>query len=238
MRRAATARTVALAPDDPIASYVSALADVLPGPRRTRADLLTELADGLHDAAVAHTRAGLSSREARALAVEESGPVAEVAPGFRAELVAAQSRRTAMLFALSLPAMVLGWTVAWSAVPPTPPAALPDGATRVAVGVLSQVTDWSGVAGGVSAVLTIGLLMWAGRLRRSVGPVIALQAGVGALAVVVSLGCSTAMVLLNPQQVARVVEASALVLPLGVVTFALTGWQLASLWRTYRVAFG
>ncbi|MEQ4204768.1 permease prefix domain 1-containing protein [Actinopolymorpha sp. B17G11] len=218
---------------DSIAGYLRALARALPGPRRTRTELLGELADGLHDAADAYVRAGMDPRQAEAQAVGDCGRIAEIAPAYRAELIAAQSRRTAMLFALSMPATVLAWTLAWTIGVREVPSLLTSDHPRLAI-FLSQVTDLAGMAGGVSGLATLGLLMWSGRLRRFLRPVIAGQVVVGATVLAVTMGCSTAMNLLDPSFALRVAGASALVPIVGAATCVLGGWQVHSLWRTFR----
>jgi hypothetical protein len=223
----------ALQQDDPIAGYLRALARLLPGPRRMRTELLGELSDGLHDAAEAYARAGMDPRRAEAQAVGECGQLAEIAPAYRAELIAAQSRRTAMLFALSMPATVFAWTLAWTVGVRAVPSLLTSDHPRLAL-VLSQVTDWAGMAGGLSGLATLGLLMWSGRLRRFLPAVITGQVVVGAAVIAVTMGCSTAMNLLDPSFALRVAGASMVVPVVGAATCVLGGWQVHSLWRTYR----
>lgn len=157
--------------------------------------------------------------------------MSDVAPEFRSQLAAVQGRRTAVFFALSLPITVLAWTATWRLSPQ--PVSFPD--TRPAgVGVLARLTDWSALAGGVAAVLTIALLIWTGRRGRSVRPVLALQASAGFVAVVTSVGCALAMIAVHPAQVAGLAEVSPLVAPLGLATAVVTGCQLRSVWRSVQ----
>jgi len=83
--------------DRVIDGYLAELRGCLRGPRRVRADLLTEVRDSLVDAAEAHRRRGLGPQEAERAAVREFGEVRIVAPEFQAELALAQARRTALL---------------------------------------------------------------------------------------------------------------------------------------------
>jgi hypothetical protein len=78
-------------------AYLEDLSRVLRGPRRAKADLLAEARGGLIDATEAGEARGLPTAQAERLAVAEFGEVAEVAPGYQAELAVAQSRRTALL---------------------------------------------------------------------------------------------------------------------------------------------
>ncbi|GAB1817863.1 permease prefix domain 1-containing protein [Herbidospora sp. RD11066] len=98
-------------------AYLHELATTLRGPRRARNDLIAEARDGLLDAAEAYEEEGLPPDAARARAVSDFGPVAEVAPGFQEELTAAQGRRTATLLFLSTPAVALMWGVLWQIFP-------------------------------------------------------------------------------------------------------------------------
>jgi hypothetical protein len=77
--------------------YVAALSRALRGPRRLRADLVTEARDSLEDATEAHEADGLDRVAAEREAVQEFGEVAEIAAAYRDELAIAQARRTAVL---------------------------------------------------------------------------------------------------------------------------------------------
>jgi hypothetical protein len=222
----------------PIEAYVHALARVLPGPRRMRAELLRELADGLDDAAEAYARAGLSRRQAEAKAVGDCGRVDDVAPCYRRELVAATSRRTAMLVALSMPATVLAWTYVWTIAVRSEPAPLRGNEHSALIAVLAQVTDWAGYAGGASGLVTLGLLTCSGRLGGvlPVRPVVIGQVVVGLVVVALTLSCSVAMNLLDPTLALQKAELTTVILPLGAATGVLSGWLLIALWRTFRVA--
>ncbi len=220
----------------PISSYVADLGKSLPGPRRVRGELLAELADGLRDAAEAYGRSGASPDQAEARAVEEVGALAEVARGYRCELVASQGRRTAVLLAVSMPALVMAWTLAWTyGMPATLTAPASD---RAIVGTLAQLTDWAGLAGGVGALLAAGMLTWSGRVGLPARPVVAALAGLGAGSLLIAHGCSLAMSALYPEPLLRLAETSVVLVPLLIATFGLGGWQFTSLWRSYRIVSG
>ncbi|MFI6813714.1 permease prefix domain 1-containing protein [Nonomuraea sp. NPDC050328] len=100
-----------------IDDYVAELERALVGPARVKRDLVVEARDGLCDAAEALEAGGLARAEAERLAVEEFGPVGEIAPGFQEELVACAGRRQAWLLFLGVPATALCWTLVWQVFP-------------------------------------------------------------------------------------------------------------------------
>lgn len=94
---------------DVIDSYVTDLGSRLQGSRRQVRDLLTETRDSLEDATEAHLGRGLSEQEARRRAVEEFGPVREIANEYQAELAVAYGTRTLIWLAIVLPLMHMAW---------------------------------------------------------------------------------------------------------------------------------
>ena len=70
--------------------------------------------DGLDDAAQALVDDGRPRSDARQTAVDEFGPVAELAPEFQRELAVLQARRTAAWAALVLPSLWLAWDLTWA----------------------------------------------------------------------------------------------------------------------------
>lgn len=94
---------------DPVERYLAELSRALRGPRRRKADLLAEARDSLVDATEAYEADGLSEHEAKEHAVAEFGELAEVVPGYRAELGIAQGRRTAVLLTLVMTAQPIVW---------------------------------------------------------------------------------------------------------------------------------
>jgi hypothetical protein len=92
-----------------IGSYLAEVADRLIGPARARRGILTELGAGLEDAADAYRSAGLAPGEAVRAAITEFGHPGQVADGFRAELTAAQARRTALTLLRTGPFVGLLW---------------------------------------------------------------------------------------------------------------------------------
>jgi hypothetical protein len=99
----------------PVDEYLAALRKSLTGPRRRKADLLAEARDHLTDATEAFEADGLARYDAEREAVADFGDLAEVVPGYRAELAISQSRRTAMLLFLALIIQPIVWQEgAWS----------------------------------------------------------------------------------------------------------------------------
>lgn len=97
----------------PIDTYVAALHGALRGPRVAKSDLVTEARDGLIDAAERHEQDGLDRATAERAAVEEFGPVADLAPQYQLELALTQCRRTAVLVAVAVAAQSLYSEITW-----------------------------------------------------------------------------------------------------------------------------
>ncbi|MFI0422741.1 permease prefix domain 1-containing protein [Spongiactinospora sp. 9N601] len=139
-----------------IEEYVTSLGRALTGPHRRKRDLVTEARDSLFDAADALERAGLARAEAERAAVEEFGPVGEIAPDYQRELAAGAGRRLGLVLFLTVPLSALMWTVIWQIFPTRqvdlvnrPEWFVP---TARAVDILQLLT---GLLGGV-AVLALG----------------------------------------------------------------------------------
>ncbi|WP_262403252.1 permease prefix domain 1-containing protein [Actinomadura sp. CNU-125] len=124
-----------------IDEHVAALSDVLHGPARTKDRMLTEVREGLTDAADALADAGLPADAAARRAVRDFGSVDDVAPSFQDELTVAQARRTAVTAALGAPVLLLCWQFA--------------GADT---GVLSHTARLVGAVAAVAALLCAGCL--------------------------------------------------------------------------------
>jgi hypothetical protein len=173
---------------NPVDEHVAALGRALRGPARARRSIVREVHDGLDDAVEAYRRAGRDAHDAARLAVRDFGDVPDVAPLYQDELTAGQGRRTALLLAVGVPALVLGWGLLWSSGlavgTPGPPA----------VKALARVQD---VAGGIVAVVAAVLVVLAS--RRSAAPRrTALAAAVTAIAtIVVCGGAAVVMAVVN-----------------------------------------
>ncbi|MGP3960467.1 permease prefix domain 1-containing protein [Nonomuraea sp. 3N208] len=100
-----------------IDDYVADLNRALAGPPGPKRDLVVEARDSLTDTADALEAGGLERAEAERVAVAEFGPVAEIAPGYQAELTSASGRRLGFLLFISVPITVLMWSVLWRIYP-------------------------------------------------------------------------------------------------------------------------
>ncbi|MFJ8963509.1 permease prefix domain 1-containing protein [Lentzea sp. NPDC102401] len=94
---------------DVIERYVTDLGSRLQGSKKQVSELLTETRDSLADATEAHLDRGLTEREAQKRAVEEFGPVREIANEYQAELAVAYGTRTLIWLAIVLPLMHMAW---------------------------------------------------------------------------------------------------------------------------------
>ncbi|MFJ2032083.1 permease prefix domain 1-containing protein [Streptosporangium sp. NPDC087985] len=103
-----------------IDDYVAELGRSLKGPRRPKLDLVTEARDSLFDTAEALEDGGLDRAEAELAAVEEFGPIGEIAPGYQEELSISAGRRLAALLFVSVPLTALMWSVIWQVFPTDP----------------------------------------------------------------------------------------------------------------------
>jgi hypothetical protein len=98
-----------------IEAYLSQVATALPGPARTRDDIIAELRSGLLDAADAYRAVGHTPGEAATAATAEFGDPRHVAAAFRPELAARQARRLALTLVTTGPLVGLLWITAATA---------------------------------------------------------------------------------------------------------------------------
>ncbi|MFD0886111.1 permease prefix domain 1-containing protein [Streptosporangium algeriense] len=103
-----------------IDDYVARLGRTLSGPRGPKLDMVTEARDSLLDAAEALELDGLGRAEAERAAVEEFGPVEEIAPGYQEELSISAGRRLAALLFISVPVTIMAWSLVWRLSPGNP----------------------------------------------------------------------------------------------------------------------
>lgn len=184
-----------------ITKFVGELAAALDGPRRSRRSLLSEVRDGLDDAAAAHRSRGIPEPAAEARAVAEFGKVSDLAPLYQGELTANQTGRTATLLAVCFPMMYALWELfgsrghGWTSAP-------------AAAGQLAKTLD---VASGVTAgAALVGLLLLVGRARGRGAPR-PLAIAVGLLGGTAALGCggmAVAMYLLTLPQATSITVAA------------------------------
>jgi hypothetical protein len=95
-----------------VETYLAEIGARLPGPARSRAEIVAELRSGLLDAADAHRSAGLPPARAAEAAISEFGGAGEVADGFRAEIAARQARRLSASLVAGGPLVGLLWLAA------------------------------------------------------------------------------------------------------------------------------
>ncbi|MGC5052568.1 permease prefix domain 1-containing protein [Micromonospora sp. DT48] len=108
-----------------VEEHLRQLAVRLRGPRRLRADLVTEARHGLLDAVEAYRDSGLSAGEASRQAVVDFGTPDQLAPAYQAELAVAALRGLSLrVVAFAATASIAGdltWHGAsWSSGPPPP----------------------------------------------------------------------------------------------------------------------
>lgn len=211
----------------PVETYLAELSRALGGPRRRRADLMTEARDSLEDATEAFEADGLSRNEAEQRAVADFGELDEVVPGYRAELGIAQGRRTALALCLVMLAQPIIWKEgvwAWNRDTGSPTA------YTAFLNQLVMVIGMLTIAGAVLALLAsgIGLRYPAVRDRATKATaVFALLSG-GAVSVV-SLALSTSSALADHSGP----DGIAVVLGLVLLPLVLVG---RSAHRTLRLA--
>ncbi|AXB47669.1 permease prefix domain 1-containing protein [Amycolatopsis albispora] len=99
---------------DPVEEYAAALSAALSGPARAKARLVAEIRDGLADAVAEHTADGVSRPRAVELALREFGTVDELVPSCQRELTIGQTRATARVVAVTVPALIVCWLVVWT----------------------------------------------------------------------------------------------------------------------------
>jgi hypothetical protein len=150
-----------------IEAYVEELSGALRGPRRHKADLLTEARDSLVDAAEAYQDRGLDREPAERRAVTEFGAVPEIAPAYQAELAIGQGRRTALLVAAIQATQHFGAEALWRSTTP----GIAEWRAPSVYGVIAEVTDIVGLL-CIAAALTAAAVFTRGgspRLVRATG---------------------------------------------------------------------
>ncbi|MGC5016707.1 permease prefix domain 1-containing protein [Streptosporangium sp. DT93] len=100
-----------------IDDYVTGLNRALRGPRSLRLDMVAEARDGLLDTAEAMQDAGLEREAAERAAVEEFGPIREIAPDYQERLGVAAGRRLAAMLFVGVPLTTLVWSMIWKVFP-------------------------------------------------------------------------------------------------------------------------
>lgn len=148
---------------DPIEQHLHLLSGQLHGPRRLKADLLTEARHGLDDAVEGHRDTGLNDAEARRRAVAEFGSVSELAGAYQVELAALTTRRMSIRIVVIWLMLLLTADLMWQGAPwdGTPPPA--------GYRLLSASVTWAWAAAGVTACAAYLHLIWTARRGRPGG---------------------------------------------------------------------
>jgi hypothetical protein len=95
--------------DSPVDAYLAEIAALLHGPHRRRAQILTELRDGLDHAVDDHRADGATEAQAELDAVAQFGTPRAVASAFADELTTAYARRTLAAYIATGPAVGVWW---------------------------------------------------------------------------------------------------------------------------------
>ncbi|MFF3437373.1 permease prefix domain 1-containing protein [Streptosporangium sp. NPDC002721] len=175
-----------------IEDYVTGLSRTLRGPRRPKLDMITEARDSLLDTAEALEGDGLGRDEAERVAVEEFGPIREIAPGYQEELSNSAGRRLAVLLFVTVPLTAIMWNVLWKVYPAAPAAyeSMPTWFVMVARGV-DMLQMFIGAVGGI-ALFALGRGLR--RIRRPRLVTRALGVFVWAMLPVMLVSCGALMV--------------------------------------------
>lgn len=145
-----------LVAENAIEDYLDGVATRLTGPRASRAAILDELRDGLHEAAAAQLRRGTPCDTAVSAALDEFGPAQSTAGAFAGELATAQARRTTIGYLATGPVVGLLWLLMlqpsipwrdgpaaiWAAVPAAPMIAIAAVAGMLTLAATGRFIRW------------------------------------------------------------------------------------------------
>jgi hypothetical protein len=212
---------------DPVGAHVAELDRVLHGPGAAKRSMIAEVSDGLHDAAAAYRDGGLDPQQAAATAVQDFGPVREIAPLMQEELVARQGRSTALLLVVAFPTMLVAWDLLWTHDMGWP------GRPSDAVVVMARLLD-----GATVLIASLALILLLVTFRRSAPPrLCAKLAGLtGAAGALLCGGTSVVMNLGNAEQARDLVMTKPPVLAVAVTTVVVLGLVARSATRSLRIA--
>jgi hypothetical protein len=172
-----------------IEGYLSAVAIRLTGPRRTCQAILTELHDGLLEAAATQLAHGGTPLQAVRAAVEEFGDPATIASQFAPDLAASTSRRVALTLAATGPLIGLLWLAAYAASRIGPVRATPPWHWPAALPGAWLAFPLIGAAVVIAVLATLLVTASTGRLSSllsvppSMAPVAAATVGIAAIVV-------------------------------------------------------
>jgi hypothetical protein len=205
---------------DLIADHVAELDRALRGTHRARRGLLREVREGMQDTADGYRRVGIDAERAARLAVRDFGPVSALAPLYQEELAAAQGRRTALLLALGVPGLVIGWDLLWAsgaAVAPTEP--------PHAIYALARFQE---VAGGLIAITAVVLVLLTSRPARSPRRAVAAAVATALATIVACGGAAVAMLCVHGPAVWSRIAAQ----PAGALAYLISATMLVLVHRS------
>ncbi|WP_327006104.1 permease prefix domain 1-containing protein [Dactylosporangium sp. NBC_01737] len=214
-----------------IDTYVTSLGAALRGPRAAKRELLTEVRDSLHDAAAHYESTGLPGDDAARMAVDEFGPVRELAPDYQRELALFQGRRTALFVAGAIAVQQVISEVAWRSA-----ATGWHWQPGRGYALLAQTVDYAGytvVVLGLLAALACGI----GSRYVTVGSGFVRATGVAAIGTCAFfvVGGMT-LSLLSPAWHTTTTDASPLALASAAITAVTPLWMVLSGLRCLRAA--
>ncbi|MGW0482052.1 permease prefix domain 1-containing protein [Nonomuraea sp. NPDC003214] len=209
-----------------IDDYVTDLGRALSGPSGPKRDMVVEARDSLVDAADAYEAGGAGREEAERLAIEEFGPVRDIAPGFQAELTAVAGRRLGLLLFVSVPVTVVMWSVVWRFHPGSFAGYGPRADWHVFASRLLDVLQLgTGLYGGAALLALARGLVRPGLVTRSLGVIVWVMLPVtGVLSLVLAQTSPAGVALFLPAVLAN------------LVTWAFWGMQLYCATRCLRVS--
>ena len=136
-------------PGSVIADYIADLEQALSGPARARRNLVAEAHVHLLDATDAYEHAGWTRRDAERQAVEDFGPVKQVAEGFQDVLAVSSSRRSALTLLVMLLPQAFLWDKGLGLAAQSSPV------DTMLAGFLNWFIGWFGFAALVAAAATL-----------------------------------------------------------------------------------
>lgn len=207
-------------------TVIEELESSLRGPRRARADMLSEIRDGLDDAAEAYLAAGLTAEAARRQAEADFGDPAPVAAELQVEVAARYGVRSALVMALIMPAMMLMWDLIWSGGPSGqwPPA-------TPLVSALSRLIDTAAIA--TACVCALVLLVLASGLRVPVSLALRTLGLIVVCGVSLTVAASLGMHLVGAAHAFRMMPQ---VLAASIVSAVLASWLTLRACRCLQLA--
>ncbi|WP_050671092.1 permease prefix domain 1-containing protein [Luteipulveratus halotolerans] len=202
-----------------IDAYVRDLARASGGRRSV---IVTEARDHLHDSADAWQQRGLDRAAAEQRAIDEFGPVSDLAPGYRSVIALSAMRRTTLLVLLTVGVQPVVWAAHASVAT--------GGNGTAALDLASVLIGWGAIAVSVAGLALCSVGVRRLGVRAWIVPVIAAASGVVALAAI-GLGIAW-MVVAQGTGTGVLLSLLAIDLPMTVVlACAIRSWRQVTLLR-------